>query len=293
MDYLRQVQRGIDFIESHLQEDFSLNDVSRAAGVSHWQFLRTFKALSNETLKSYIRSRRLSLARMELITRDDPVLAVALRAGFESQASFTRAFQAAFGMPPARYRALGGDKVHLHKLKLDEPYLRHLAGGLSLEPKFEQRPARQMVGLVTRFYGAESERNDLADKLPALWMAFLPRLEEIPKRRPGVCYGIIQQATEDDELLEYTAAMQVDAPLEANELPPDMHQRFVPASEYASFEHRGFPSALNETVNYIYGNWLLGSAKRHNAGPDVELYDHRFQYDSPDSVIDYEVPVSS
>ena len=48
MDYIGHVQRGIDYIEEHLNEDIELAAVSRVAGVSHWHFQRMFRALTGK-----------------------------------------------------------------------------------------------------------------------------------------------------------------------------------------------------------------------------------------------------
>lgn len=47
MKYLRQVRKGIDYIEAHLDSDVDLADVARHAGFSQWHFQRIFKALTN------------------------------------------------------------------------------------------------------------------------------------------------------------------------------------------------------------------------------------------------------
>ncbi len=60
MNYLKQVQTGVDYIEANLDTEFSLADVAQAACMSQWHFQRIFKALTNETLKAYIRSRRIA-----------------------------------------------------------------------------------------------------------------------------------------------------------------------------------------------------------------------------------------
>src|SRR5690606_15979059 len=189
-NYLRQIQKGIDYIEEHLEQELELTEVSRAAGVSHWHFQRIFKALTNETLKTYVRSRRLANARIRLLPSKASILEIALRSGFESQASFTRAFRDAFGMPPARYRSLGGSGLFLEKVRFDEEYLRCINQNLSLTPTIERTPRRHMVGLVTHFYSVDSERNNISEQLPPLWAAFVPRLQEIEDRSPGTCYGI-------------------------------------------------------------------------------------------------------
>ncbi len=291
MNYLIQIKRGIDYIEDHLTEDFSLVDVSRAARMSHWHFQRMFKALTQETLKAYIRSRRLAQARIELLTTDRGVLEIALAAGFETQASFTRAFSKVFGMPPAKYRGLGGEKVHLEKLRIDEDYLRHLKGGVSLEPVIKELPARHMVGLSTRFYSVDSERNNIGETLPALWDDFMPRVEEVADGIEGVCYGVIRQAEPESELLEYTAAVQVPSP-PSEALPPGMDYLRVGGGRYAHFTHRGRAERVDQTVNYIYSNWLVQSGMQHSYGPDLEVYDDRWSANSEASVMEYAIPLA-
>ncbi len=289
MDYLRQVQKGLDFVEANLDRDLEPAEVSRAAGVSHWHFQRMFKALTGETVKGYVRARRLAQARLALIGSERPVLEIALEAGFESQAAFGRAFKAAFGMPPARYRSLGGSRLHLHKLKIDEDYIRNLAAGVSREPEVERLTSRHMVGLTTTFFGVDSERNNLGERLPPLWDAFMPRVEEVEAAISGVCYGVVRETGSDDARLQYTAAIEVnEAP---TRLPKAMVHVEIPAATYAWFVHVGEPERIDQTVNYIYGSWFMRSGRRHTYGPDIEVYDGRWAPGSEASVMVYGVPV--
>ena len=69
MNYLKQVQRGIDFFEESLDDDISSEAISseaiaNAAGISRWHFQRLFKALTNETLKTYIRNEPESMSKL-------------------------------------------------------------------------------------------------------------------------------------------------------------------------------------------------------------------------------------
>lgn len=293
MDYLRQVQRGIDYIEEHLDESIELTDVTRVAGVSHWHFQRMFKALTGETLKTYIRSRRLANARLKLLSTDANVLQIALSAGFDSQASFTRAFKKAFGIPPARYRSLGDEHLFLEKVRIDEDYLRNIDQSVSLTPKIERVPARHMVGLTTRFFSVDSERNNIGEQLPPLWAAFLPCLGEIEDAVGSVCYGVVRQAERDSELLEYTAAMEVSEAPAPNRLPKDMVHFKIPETTYATFTHRGEAQNIDHTVNYIYSTWLSQSGKRHSYGADLEIYGAEYDAVSATSVMHYAIPIST
>jgi AraC-like DNA-binding protein/predicted transcriptional regulator YdeE len=287
VSYLRQIQRGIDFIETHLEEDFEISAVTRHAGVSHWHFQRVFKALTNETLKGYVRSRRLANALLALHERRSSILEIALASGFESQAAFTRAFKHAFGMTPAKYRALGSRTEFVRKLRIDEEYLRHLGSGVCLAPTWVTRPKMTLVGLRTRFFGIDSDKSNIGQKLPPLWSAFLARVHEVSGAQTDVLYGVVIP-TPGQEQLDYLAGALVPG---RPAVPENMTALAVPAATYAEFTHRGLPQELNRTVSYIYASWLLASDVRHTYAPDLELYGADYVADSSNSVIRYAIPV--
>jgi AraC family transcriptional regulator len=290
MNHLAQVRRGIEYIEAHLEDDLETGDVARHVGMSHWHFQRVFKALTNETLKTYVRSRRFARSLERLARTRERVLDVALAAGFDSQASFTRAFSKAFGVTPARYRREPASVAFPRKLAFDEDYLRHLHANLSLEPEVAEQPALHLVGLRTRFFGPDSEKNNMAGKLPALWAQFLPCLDGLPGRVHGACYGVLRQTPARTDELEYWAAAPVAGPGTA--LPPGLEALQVPAARYARFAHQGHVASLDRTVNYVYSSWLLRSGVRHTYGCDLEVYGSGYLPDSDRSLIHYAIPIA-
>jgi len=158
LDYLAQVQRGIDYIEANLECDVEPERVAREAGISQWHFQRVFKALTNETLKTYIRSRRFSQSMTKLAGTRERILEIALAAGFETQESFTRAFKQAFGVTPGYYRNHPGSIAVLPKLRFDVDYLNHLKAGISSDPQIVDQPELHLVGMKTTFYGVDSKK---------------------------------------------------------------------------------------------------------------------------------------
>jgi AraC family transcriptional regulator len=289
MDFLSQVQRGIDYIEANLEFDIQSADVARHAGISQWHFQRIFKALTNETLMTYIRSRRFSQSLQKLANTQERVLDIALAAGFDTQESFTRAFKKAFSVTPAHYRKHASAFAFMHKVRFDADYLEHIHTSLTLEPEIHEQPELHLIGMCTRLFGVDSEKNNMADKLPQLWNAFLPRLDDVPHRSLDGCYGVLRQATRNSDELEYWAVApvtQIDA------LPSGLSSLHVPAARYARFAHKGFVSNLNMTVNYIYSSWLLRSGLRHSYGCDLEFYGSEYEADSEKSVIYYSVPLT-
>lgn len=288
MQHLHAVRAGVDFIEARLDSNIDLAQVAAAARMSQWHFQRIFKALTQETLMAYVRARRLARALDRLRESQDRIIEIALEAGFESQASFTRAFKRTYGMTPAAYRKIGASSPFPKKLRIDQGYLEHLHTNLTLEPELVAQPAMQLVGLRTRFFGSASEKNNVAEQLPGLWAAFVPRLHEIPGRVPGVCYGVLGPAVEGGEELEYHAVAEVPAQIEP---PAGMVNLRLPAATYARFWHRGRAEALDHTVDYVYSAWLLSSQRRHTFGPDLEIYGPGFAPGSEDSVIGYAIPI--
>lgn len=280
------MQRAVDFIEAHLDDEISLFAVTNVAKVSHWHFLRMFKALTGETLKGYMRARRFAKARAALVETDQPVLRIALDAGFESQASFTRAFSKAFGVSPGKFRKTGDKHLFLQKVRIDASYLEYLHGSVSLEPIFETQDEASFVGLDTEFFGSDSERNNIGDKLPPLWDAFMARIHEVTPRDEGLAFGVIRR--DDQNVLRYLAGARVHH----NNTPKAMLRIHVPRARYAIFEHHGRNTSLDHTVNYIYSSWLFQSGMRHTYAPDLEIYDHRFLPNSDDSVFLYAIPVA-
>lgn len=288
MNYLEQVQRGIDFIETRLDSDIRTSEVARHAGISHWHFQRIFKALTNETLKTYIRSRRLANALDQLASTDTRIIEIAMAAGFETQESFTRAFKTAFGVTPAAYRKRGQRFQFLRKVRFDAEYLRHIHENVSLEPDVYVQPAMDLVGLRTRFFSVDSEKNNLAEKLPALWGDFLARLSEVHDAVAGTCYGVVRQTSEKSDELEYHAVIEVRS---FATLPEGMVHVHLPATRYAKFEHAGSVSTIDRTVNYVYSSWLARSGMRHTYEADLEHYGPRYHPTSDHSVMHYAIPV--
>lgn len=289
MNYLQRLQSGIDFIERHLEDDIALDEIARAAGMSQWHFQRIFKALTAETLKSYIRSRRLGRALERLRGTDQRIIDIAVAAGFETHESFTRAFKHAFGVTPQSYRKHRSKHIVPRKMQIDAEYLRHLHQSISLVPEIASRPAMRLVGLRTCFYSVDSDKNNIGQCLPPLWDEFLARLGQVTHAVEGLCYGVVKPASDRDDLLDYVAAIEVG---EGSRFPEDMVALTVPACAYATFSHRGYPQHVDRTVDYIYSTWLLQSGRRHSGGADLEIYGKGYVPASAASEFHYAIPLA-
>ncbi len=61
MNSCERIQKSIDFIEDHLKDNIDIHEVIQQSNFSITHFYRIFHALVGESLKDYIRKRRLNV----------------------------------------------------------------------------------------------------------------------------------------------------------------------------------------------------------------------------------------
>ena len=97
-------RRIMDYIESHLEEDISLDDLAREAGISAYHLGRAFKQTTGMPPHRYITDRRIHRAQEMLLRNDRPVTDIALALGFASPSHFTDVFRKITGTTPTGFR---------------------------------------------------------------------------------------------------------------------------------------------------------------------------------------------
>jgi len=100
----RQIQEVMQYILDNLDQPIRLDDLSALAGLSVSQFARNFKLSTGEAPHRWLLNARLERAKVMLGDRRSRLADVALATGFSEQSHFTRAFVAATGLPPGRWR---------------------------------------------------------------------------------------------------------------------------------------------------------------------------------------------
>jgi AraC family transcriptional regulator len=295
VEHLEQVQRAVDYIEDHLNGDLTTEAIAKVAGFSKWHFQNVFSAAVGDSLKDYIRKRRLTAAAVALGMTDGRVIEIAFEAGFESQESFTRAFKSMFGKTPGECRKEDIKSImSLNKPRITMEYLDHLYGGINMQPVLKFVAEKKVMGVGTRFISARSPDHNNETKIPALWGRYLSRSGEIAQRLSPADLGVViclddkESKSHPDELF-YLAGAEVAGDGNA---PDGLTVLTIPAGEYAVFTHKGLLDKIGMTMNYIYGSWLPKSGQKLREAPEFEVYDQRFIPNSEQSELDIYIPIA-
>jgi AraC family transcriptional regulator len=107
-ELMRRVLRGRDFLLSRMDESVSIADAARAACLSKYHFLRTFRTAFRVTPHQFLTTQRLSRARTLLCDGKHSVTDVCLESGFQSLGSFSSLFRRHFGISPEQMQRRRG-----------------------------------------------------------------------------------------------------------------------------------------------------------------------------------------
>src|SRR4029079_11325863 len=114
---MNPAHRALWYIESHLAEPMTLDEIAAISGVSRFHIVRAFAAATGLPVMRYVRARRLSEAARALANGAPDILALALEADYGSHKAFPRAFRDHFGVTPEAVRS----STRLDHLGLQEP----------------------------------------------------------------------------------------------------------------------------------------------------------------------------
>ncbi|MNW25428.1 Transposon Tn10 TetD protein [compost metagenome] len=287
MDSLGQLNKALDYIEAKLTESVDYKEVARIACCSEYHFTRMFSFLAGVPLSEYIRRRRLTLAASELSGGDTRIIDVALKYGYTSPDSFTRAFQALHGITPSEAR------VHGQQLKAFPRMTFQLTirGGSEMNYRLEDKEAFRIIGIKKRvpiiFHGVNPDITAMYATLTPAWIA---EIKELSNMEPT---GLISASAhfsdgrmeEKGELDHYIGAATT------GHAPEGMDHLEVSASTWAVFTAVGsFPAALQETWGRIYAEWLPSSDYELGEGPEMLWNEHK-DTSSPEYKSEIWIPV--
>jgi AraC family transcriptional regulator len=278
---MNPAQKALWYIESHLAEPLTLDEISNVAGVSRFHMVRAFAAATGSSVIRYVRARRLTEAARALAAGAPDILHVALDSDYGSHEAFTRAFRDHFGVTPETVRAT----TCIDKLKLQEPILMestafdHIA-----PPRFETGKAMLVAGL-----GERINHGNNGAGIPGLWQRFHQYVQSFPGRIGQVAYGVCCNG-DDAGNFDYVAGVEV---ADFSDLPRDFSRVRIPEQRYVVFIHTEHISTVRRTVNTIWNHWLPQSGHKVADAPNFERYDETFDPATGDGGLEIWVPIKT
>ena len=286
MDWITGIQNAINYIEEHLTEEIDYEIVAKEAACSSFYLQRIFSILCGMTLGDYIRNRRLTLAGNELSAADDKVIDIALKYGYESPESFTRAFSRFHGVTPSEAKKDGSKLKSFSRLSVKIT----LNGGNIMDYKIIEKDAFDIIEKVESHLVEDSEN---AKSIPAFWTrshndGTVKKLLDTTTDRTyifGVCYGNL---SENAKTFDYSIAAKCN---ENTVVPEGFRKNTIPARTWAIFECKGaMPNAIQDMWHKIVSEFFPTSGYQPTYEMDIEAYTEG-NMGSPDYRSEIWVPV--
>lgn len=264
MRVLENMNATIDYIEEHLLDTLHVPKIAAAIRILESDLQKTFYALTGISIVEYIRRRRLSLAVYDLQKGEQSVLEVALKYGYTSPDSFTRAFRQMHGITPSAVKRGGCLLKSYGKIT----FVLTIKGVNAMNYKIVKKGEIRIIGFKKWF----STEND-------------SQLTEIPKMWDSVTEELSQQITalsNNDGVVGLCADMYDGGfdywigCMSDKECPENLEEMTIPASSWAVFEvigsMRPLPNPMQDIWKRIYSEWLPNSGYKHAMIPEIEFY---------------------
>ena len=291
MNYRKEIEKCIEFIEDHIKEDITIEEIANQSGYSLYHFCRVFSLCKGISVMEYMRGRRLALATTELFNKRK-IIDIAFDYGFETPSGFAKAFRKAYGYSPTQYM--------MRLAQYADTKTTFEMGGYIMEPVIVKRPVFKVAG-----YGIKTNITGITytKDIASYWNNYEGENLESkmyrilnPAKHGEV--GLCVPLSEDGNVI-YLLGVIVD---DFSRAEKDMLTVEVPEAEYAVFttapvdtsndeEQIEFAEIIASTWKYIFEDWFKDSEYIYDESKiDFEFYDERCHH-RKDTVMDIYIPI--
>ncbi|TKI72561.1 AraC family transcriptional regulator [Lysinibacillus mangiferihumi] len=268
MSWIESIQKAINYIEEHLHESITMEQIAQEVNASVFHFQRTFSILTDMSIADYIRRRRLTLAAQELINTDSKVIDIAYKYGYDSPEAFTKAFRKQHNVTPSEVRKQQGPLQSYNRLIIQVT----LKGAEPMKYNIVEKEKFQVVG-VKRTYNCQTGEN--LQGIPQFWNELNGQGmdEQLFTLNNGQIKGVLgvcvpDENYKDNSLIDYWIATN-----HVGEVPENMLAMEVPASKWVVFEVRGpMPDAMQNAWKKIFSEWFPSNPYEPAGTAELEVY---------------------
>ena len=274
MEWLTGIRTAIEYMEEHLEDDISAQDVAARVYLSPFFLQRGFALMTGCGIGEYLRNRRLYQAALDLKETDDRIIDIALRYCYDTPESFTKAFSRFHGATPSQVRAGAPMNVFL-PLKISIS----IQGGSQMDYKITPMFPFKVIGFQKEF-----DSETAYEQIPKFWDEILEKYAanvyagNAPANsyeQAMMDYGIGEYGVCIDDLGEERFRYLIAGKYTGGEVPEGMTVYEFPRNDWAVFSCIGpMPEALQSVNTRIFREWLPGNPDYEICGNAiVEWYD--------------------
>ncbi len=249
-DYAERIWRVIDYIGANLDSELSVERLAKIAGFSKFHFHRQFTAYAGISVARLVRLLRLKRASYQLAFETAmPIIDIAFEAGFENPESFSRAFRAAQGQSPSKFRLHPNWKDWAKKYQLPIPPRRN-----TMEVKIVDVPEEKVA--VLEHVGAPETINTSVAKFIE-WRKASSLSPVATSNTYGVAYSDPAQTAPSEFRFDICGSVRKEVPSN----PQGVITKFIPGGRCAVLRHIGSTDAIGDSVHPLYSEWLPASGE--------------------------------
>lgn len=263
MDWLKNLHDAIEYIEDNLDEDISIEKCAEIACCSSFYFQRIFSYIVGIGLAKYIKRRRMTQAGFLLKRTDDKIIDIALKYGYSSPSSFTRAFKEVHNITPSKARKSNSILKSYPKIKLSIDII----GESPLNYYVKDLDRFRILGISIKLTENMEENQHI---VPLFWEKTLnsDKFKELLSLEPKAkeIFGVTEFKS-PNEIYYHIGIL-------TNQTKPDyLSECLIPNSTWAIFENQGKLKLNVQTVfKRFYREWLPLSGYNYGFLPDIEIY---------------------
>lgn len=259
MEWIESIREAIAYIEENITEDLSVEEIAGVVNISPFYFQKGFGMLCGYSVSEYIKGRRLALAGSEVLSTNGKIIDIAIKYGYDSPDSFTKAFTRFHGVTPSAVRKDGAMIKSFVALKIKFS----LEGGYIMDYKIVEKESFKVVGAYKKF-----KYESAFQEVPAFWNEHISE-----GKLNDICgmYGINIDEEMGGNEFEYLIADEYSEEKAAME---GYVVKDIPKFTWAVFPCYGpNPSALQDVNRKIFSEWLPNCRDYEiAAGYNIEMY---------------------
>lgn len=236
-----------EYIYQHLDDDLSLEMISKIARFSRYHFHRQFSEYCGMTLNRFVQLMRLKRASYRLaFEKDDRIIDIALDAKFENPESFSRAFKQMFGQTPSQFRnepnwSNWHDRVHINLPGVKETHDVDIKIVDFEETKvavLEHRGSPELVMDSVQVFRDWRKQSKLSPVKTS--------------RSFGIIYDDPEATPAEEFRFDLCGSVESDVP----DNPQKVRNGCIPAGRCAVIRHYGSLDNVRDSVLRLYREWL-------------------------------------